>query len=71
MLTLPDAEEIATWPPPNYVNPETRRSLVLGIEAPLLVLVVLFVSMRFYSRTVLIKALGSVSILVSSIPATG
>ena len=68
MLALPSAEEIATWPPPNYVDPETRRPLVLAIEIPLLLLVVLFVSMRFYSRTILIKALGGVSHLSQFLP---
>jgi len=61
MLTLPSTEEMATWPAPNYIDPATRRPLVLGVEIPLLLLVVLFVSMRLYSRAVLVKALGSVS----------
>ena len=28
MATLPTPEQIALWPAPNYVNPETRRPLV-------------------------------------------
>ncbi|KAF2004749.1 hypothetical protein P154DRAFT_571952 [Amniculicola lignicola CBS 123094] len=55
----PTAEDAASWPAPNYVNPETRRPLVLGIQIPLMILVLSFTTMRFYSRTILIKALGA------------
>ncbi|KAF1965814.1 hypothetical protein BU23DRAFT_397271, partial [Bimuria novae-zelandiae CBS 107.79] len=54
----PSAEEIATWPAPNYVDPVTRRPLVLGIEITLLILVVLFITMRLY-RTAIVKAIGA------------
>lgn len=47
---LPSPEEMAAWPPPNYVDPVTRRPLVLGVEIPLLLLVVLFNYMRFHSE---------------------
>ena len=47
---LPAPEEMAAWPPPNYVDPITRRPLVLGVEIPLLIMVVLFNYMRFHSE---------------------
>ncbi|KAF2265896.1 hypothetical protein CC78DRAFT_542861 [Lojkania enalia] len=59
MSMVPTAEDMASWPPLNYENPETRRPLVLGIEIPLCVLVIAFTSMRFYSRTIIIRALGA------------
>ncbi|KAF2870875.1 hypothetical protein BDV95DRAFT_607990 [Massariosphaeria phaeospora] len=58
MPRTPTPQEMAAWPAPNYVDPETRRPLVLGINIPLLVLMIAFISMRFYSRTVIVRALG-------------
>jgi hypothetical protein len=46
------------WPLPNYVDPETRTSLVLGVEIPLTIVTIIFVACRFYSRTVIVRALG-------------
>ncbi|PSN71300.1 hypothetical protein BS50DRAFT_584806 [Corynespora cassiicola Philippines] len=59
MGRVPTPEEVAAWPAPNYVNPITRRPLVLGVDIPLIFLVALVVSARFYSRTVIIRALGT------------
>ncbi|KAF2659582.1 hypothetical protein K491DRAFT_565244, partial [Lophiostoma macrostomum CBS 122681] len=56
---VPTAEDMATWPLANFENPETRRPLVLGVEIPLMILVITFTAMRFYSRTMIIKALGA------------
>jgi hypothetical protein len=58
MSTFPTLEDISKWPSPNYVDPVTRRPLVLAVEIPLTVLTILFTAGRFYSRTVLVKALG-------------
>ncbi|KAH7406368.1 hypothetical protein DE146DRAFT_777507 [Phaeosphaeria sp. MPI-PUGE-AT-0046c] len=58
MATLPTFADIVKWPPPNYDNPVTRRPLVLGVEIPLTVLTIVFVAARFYSRTVIVKAIG-------------
>jgi hypothetical protein len=58
MSTFPTIEDILKWPAPNYVDPVTRRPLVLAVEIPLTVLTILFTAGRFYSRTVLVKALG-------------
>lgn len=40
---------------PNYVDPQTRASLVLGIEIPFASLAVLVVLLRLYCRAVLRK----------------
>jgi hypothetical protein len=55
---FPTAVEIASWPLPNYVDPPTQRPAALAAGIAMIVLVVGFVSCRFYSRTVLIPALG-------------
>ena len=55
---FPTAAELASWPDANYVNPETRLPLALAIIIPMTVLVVVFTSARFYSRTVLVHTLG-------------
>ncbi|ORY17072.1 hypothetical protein BCR34DRAFT_451881, partial [Clohesyomyces aquaticus] len=56
---FPTAEEFASFPPPNFVNPETKTSLILGIEIPMSVLATVFIACRFYSRTRIVSALGS------------
>jgi hypothetical protein len=58
MATLPTPADILTWPAANYIDPDTRRSLVLGVEIPLTILTALFTAGRFYSRTIIVKALG-------------
>jgi hypothetical protein len=58
---LPTFDDILSWPPPNYVDPETRKPLVLAVEIPLMVLVITFISARIYTRTFLVRALGLVS----------
>jgi hypothetical protein len=55
---FPTAAELLSFPAPNYVDPTTRRPLAIGIITPMTVLVVAFISCRFYSRTVLTKTLG-------------
>ncbi|OMP81782.1 hypothetical protein BK809_0006090 [Diplodia seriata] len=37
-------------PPANHLNPETHVTTMLGVEISLTILMVIFVSMRFYSR---------------------
>lgn len=55
---FPTAAEIQSFPVPNYVDPSTRRPLAIGLITPMTVMVVVFISCRFYSRTVLTKTLG-------------
>lgn len=51
-------EEMAAWPPPNFVNPQSRGNMVIGLTAPTMALVVIFTSARFYGKGVLRQALG-------------
>lgn len=55
---FPTPAEFALFPPPNYDDPETRRPLALALVLPMTVLVIAFISGRFYSRTVLVRTLG-------------
>ena len=58
MSTLQTFEDILKLTPANYDNPETRIPLVFGVEIPLTILTIVFVAARFYSRTVIVKAIG-------------
>lgn len=39
-------EQLASWPAPNYVDPDTRIGLVLGIEIPFVVVTVAIIVAR-------------------------
>jgi hypothetical protein len=51
-------EEMANWPAPNFVNPESRAGVVYGLTAPTLALVIVFTFARFYGKGILRQALG-------------
>ncbi|KAJ6194169.1 hypothetical protein J3E72DRAFT_397492 [Bipolaris maydis] len=55
---FPTAQEFASFPPPNYVDPITHLPMALGVVIPMTVLVAVFMSCRLYCRTVLVKTLG-------------
>lgn len=46
------------WPPANYVDPESRKTLLLGVEATITTLALIFVAARFYARTCVKQLLG-------------
>ena len=52
-------EEMANWPIPNYVNPETRVNLALGWIISTMTLMLIFLAARLYSRAILKAALGA------------
>jgi hypothetical protein len=55
---FPTPEEFASFPPPNYVDPVNQLPLAMAVLIPMTVLVIGFVSCRFYCRTVLVNTLG-------------
>ncbi|KAL5118778.1 hypothetical protein ACEQ8H_003281 [Pleosporales sp. CAS-2024a] len=55
---FPTVAEYLSFPAPNYVDPVTRMPLALAVVVPMTVLVAVFISVRFYCRTVLIRTLG-------------
>jgi len=57
-MTYPTSEEWSKFPPPNFVNPESRKSLVIGVEVTITFLAALAVLARFYARTFIKRVLG-------------
>jgi hypothetical protein len=55
---FPTTAEFLSFPAPNYVDPVTRYTLALAVVIPMTVLVIGFISCRFYCRTVLVRTLG-------------
>ncbi|KAF1813684.1 hypothetical protein P152DRAFT_480914 [Eremomyces bilateralis CBS 781.70] len=59
-MSMPTVEDILTWPPPNYDNPQDPLNpFIYGVEGALLAVMTMFIAGRFISRTMLVKnALG-------------
>lgn len=49
-MTEPTIQDMMSWPLPNYVNPHTRRGLLLAIDIPCLVIMTFFVASRLSSK---------------------
>lgn len=43
---------------PNFVDPESRKTLILAIEVTVTSIAVVFVAARFYARTIVKNVLG-------------
>jgi hypothetical protein len=57
-MTRPTFQDFEKWPKPNFVDPQTREWLVIGVEAPLTFVAAMFVAARFYARTIIKRVLG-------------
>lgn len=57
-MRVPPPEVKATWPKPNYVNPETRGPALLIVELTILPLALIILILRLYVRTMLLKNSG-------------
>ncbi|KAF2964982.1 hypothetical protein GQX73_g8572 [Xylaria multiplex] len=57
MKILP-IEAVASWPKPNYINPESRAPIGKAIGSTLLALVTVILAIRLYSRTRLTRGFG-------------
>ncbi|PGH05023.1 hypothetical protein AJ79_06910 [Helicocarpus griseus UAMH5409] len=49
-MSMPTPEEMAKWPPPNYVNPDTRVPETLGVLIGGMSVMLFFVAGRIYTR---------------------
>jgi hypothetical protein len=49
-MASPTPEEIAQWPPPNYVNPSTRVSALIAVMASFTIAMLPFLIARIYMR---------------------
>lgn len=54
----PTKEVIASWPKANFVNPETRGPALTVVNVVFIVLVVLVVTLRYYTRLRISKSFG-------------
>ena len=69
-MRFPPAEVKASWPEPNYIDPERRGSESIVIQGVLIALVTLFVSIRLFARLAITKAgigLDDVLIVISAV----
>lgn len=57
-LTAPTATDVRSWPAPNFIDPQSREWIVIGVEAPLTFLAAVVVVARFYARTCIKRVLG-------------
>ncbi|TEY80334.1 hypothetical protein BOTCAL_0039g00310 [Botryotinia calthae] len=71
-MQLPSPEIIASWPVPNYENPETQGYGVLIVTSILLPIVLSIILIRLYTRLVMSKAFGLDDwlILAAMVPST-
>ncbi|KAK6864777.1 hypothetical protein PG990_005785 [Apiospora arundinis] len=70
-MIIPPLSVIASWPKPNYDNPESQGPVGLGIGSAVLVLVTLVLLLRLYTRRWISKGFGldDVLIICAYIPA--
>ena len=57
---LPPLSVMATWPPPNHINPPSRGPLMIAIEIPLAAITTLVVLLRLFSRAYLTSSARSI-----------
>jgi hypothetical protein len=55
---------VASWPKPNYIDPETRGPAAVAVIIALLGLVTILLGIRFYTRIVISKGFGLDDILI-------
>ncbi|KAK1832517.1 hypothetical protein QBC39DRAFT_223072, partial [Podospora conica] len=57
-MRLPPPEVVAAWPPPNYINPETRGLALVIVEITILPIVLIILALRLYVRVFVVKKPG-------------
>ncbi|KAI5798913.1 hypothetical protein EDC01DRAFT_22741 [Geopyxis carbonaria] len=65
------AEALPAYPPPNYVNPETRVPEFLGVQIGMTALALVIVSARLWTRARLVRAIGLDDYLIAVAMALG
>lgn len=60
----PTKEIIATWPKPNFVNPETRGPALTVVNIVFIVLVFIVVGMRYYTRLKITRSFGQDDVVI-------
>jgi hypothetical protein len=49
-MSMPTPEQMAQWPPPNYIDPDTRVTETIAVTAAGTVLMLIFVAGRIGTR---------------------
>ncbi|MCJ1241535.1 hypothetical protein MMC14_009540, partial [Varicellaria rhodocarpa] len=57
---------MASWPTPNYVNPETRGPAVFVVNIMLMIVVLVVVGIRFYTRLRVTRTFGPDDVLIAA-----
>jgi hypothetical protein len=64
MVYTPPNWDIASWPAPNYENPERRGPELIVVNSIFLALATIFVALRLYTRLAVRKWFGLDDIFV-------
>ncbi|KAI9054691.1 hypothetical protein LZ554_001843 [Drepanopeziza brunnea f. sp. 'monogermtubi'] len=72
-MQMPPASVMASWPAPNYVDPDTRGNANVILNIIFYILLICFIVLRVFTRTHLNNAFGAddVLILCAMVPTTG
>ena len=57
-MRIPPTEVLLTFPTPNYTNPETRGPALVIVNGVFIVLTVIAVALRVYTRVVITRLIG-------------
>ena len=49
---------MATWPKPNYINPDTNTKLLLATHIPLVIITTIVVALRVVTRCFITRSFG-------------
>ena len=63
-MLLPPAAVMATWPAPNYVNPQNHGPGLFIVDITLMVVVLIVVGIRYYTRLRVTKTFGPDDFLI-------
>jgi hypothetical protein len=63
-MKLPPPEVLATWPVPNYIDPEVRGPGLIITQIVLLSIAMIFIAARLYTRIVLVRSFGMDDVLI-------
>lgn len=55
----PDPDILASWPPPNYINPETQGHSFLVVGITMIIICTIVVAMRIYVRWKILHNMGT------------
>jgi hypothetical protein len=65
VMRVPPPSVIASWPPPNYIDPETRGPSLLIVNSVFLALSLAALAGRLWARLVILRAPGLDDILIT------